>query len=60
LEGNIDTDYKQKLFSTINATLTGDIKPKGELKLVNSKVKISFHMVFENEWENELNKILVA
>jgi type III restriction enzyme len=58
LEGNKDTDYKQKLFSTINATLTGDIKPKGELNLLNSKEKISFHMVFENEWKNELNKIL--
>jgi type III restriction enzyme len=60
LEGNKDTNYKQKLFNTINAALAGDIKPKGELKLVNSKEKISFHMVFENEWKNELNKILVA
>jgi type III restriction enzyme len=60
LEGNKDTDYKQKLFSTINATLKGDIQPKGELELVNCKDKISFHMVFENEWENALNTILVA
>ena len=58
LEGNKDTDYKQKLFSTINATLSGDIKPKGELKLLNCKEKISFHMVFENEWENALNNLL--
>ena len=47
-------------FKTINDTLKGDIKPKGELKLVNCKEKISFHMVFENEWENALNKLLVA
>ncbi len=60
LEGNKDTDYKQKLFKTINATLMGDIKPKGELKLVNSKEKISFHMVFDSEWENELNKLLAS
>jgi type III restriction enzyme len=60
LEGNKDTDYKQKLFSTINATLTGDIKPKGDLELVNCKEKISFHMVFENEWQNSLNKLLVT
>jgi type III restriction enzyme len=60
LEGNKDTDYKQKLFRTINDTLMGDIKPKGELKLVNCKEKISFHMVFENEWENALNKLLVV
>jgi type III restriction enzyme len=60
LEGNKDTDYKQKLFSTINATLMGDIQPKGELKLLECKEEISFHMVFENNWENALNKILVA
>ena len=60
LEGNKDTDYKQALFKTINDTLKGDIKPKGELKFVNSKEEISFHMVFENEWENELNKLLVV
>jgi type III restriction enzyme len=60
LEGNKDTDYKQKLFNTINATLKGDIKPKGDLELVNCKEKISFHMVFENEWQNSLNKLLVT
>jgi type III restriction enzyme len=59
LEGNKDTDYKQKLFNTINATLISDIKPKGELKLVNCKEEISFHMVFENGWQNALNKLLV-
>ncbi|ASF48075.1 DEAD/DEAH box helicase [Methylovulum psychrotolerans] len=59
LEGNKDTDYKQKLFSTINAALMGDIKPKGELNLEDSKETIAFHMVFENEWENALNKLLV-
>lgn len=60
LEGNKDTSYKQALFNTINATLMGDIKPKGEIELVNCKEKISFHMVFENEWQNELNKLLVV
>jgi len=60
LEGNKDTEYKQKLFSTINATLAGDINPKGEVKLINSKEKISFHMVFENDWQNALNNLLAA
>lgn len=60
LEGNKDTGYKQKLFDTINAALLGDAKPKGEFKLADSKEKISFHMVFEGEWENELNKLLAA
>ncbi|MFY9288435.1 MAG: DEAD/DEAH box helicase family protein [Alphaproteobacteria bacterium] len=60
LEGNKDTDYKQKLFETINAAMAGDVKPKGEFKLADSKEKISFHMVFEGEWENELNKLLIA
>ena len=60
LEGNKDTDYKQKLFGTINASLTGDVKPKGELQFVKSKEAISFHMVFEQDWENSLNKLLVA
>jgi type III restriction enzyme len=60
LEGNKDTDYKQNLFSTINCAQVGDVMPKGELKLVNCKEKIPFHMVFENDWKNELNKILVA
>lgn len=60
LEGNKDTSYKQELFNTINATLMGDIKPKGEVELINGKEKMSFHMVFENEWQNELNKLLVV
>lgn len=59
LEGNKDTEYKQALFNTINTALVNDIKPKGEVKLVNGKEQISFHMVFENEWQNELNKLLV-
>lgn len=60
LEGNKDTRYKKDLFDTINASLSGDIKPKGELELINSKDNISFHMVFQYEWENELNKLLVV
>lgn len=60
LEGNKDTSYKQELFNTINATLLGDIKPKGEVELLNGKEKISFHMVFENDWQNALNKLLVV
>jgi type III restriction enzyme len=60
LEGNKDTSYKQELFNTINSTLLSDIKPKGEVKLVNCKEEISFHMVFENDWENVLNKLLVV
>ncbi|MDD5580054.1 MAG: DEAD/DEAH box helicase family protein [Methylobacter sp.] len=60
LEGNKDTDYKQKLFSTINSALMGDTKPKGGLELVNCNEKISFHMVFENEWQNSLNNLLVT
>ncbi|MCG6553126.1 MAG: DEAD/DEAH box helicase family protein [Candidatus Magnetominusculus sp. LBB02] len=59
LEGSKDTEYKQRLFETINAALEGNVKPKGELKLIKCKEKISFYMVFENEWENELNKLLV-
>lgn len=59
LEGNKDTDYKRELFDTINAALKGDIKPKGELKLVNCKEKISFHMVFKDDWENALNELMV-
>jgi type III restriction enzyme len=60
LSGNEDTNYKQKLFETINASLTGNVKPKGELKLIEAKEEIRFHMVFENDWENRLNKLLVA
>jgi len=58
LQGNQDTEYKQKLFNTINNTLKSDIKPKGELQLINCNEEISFHMMFENEWENELNRLL--
>jgi type III restriction enzyme len=58
LSGNKDTDYKQRLFSTINASLTGNVKPKGEMTLIKSKEEISFHMVFENEWENFVNRLL--
>jgi len=55
-----DTNYKQKVFETINAALTGETKPKGEFKLANNKEKISFHMVFEGEWQNDLNKLFAA
>ncbi len=58
LEGNKDTEYKQKLFDAINGSLAGKAKPKGELKLIQSKEEMSFHMVFEGEWENSLNKLL--
>lgn len=60
LEGNKDTDYKRKLFETINAALSGNAKPMGEFKLADAKEKISFHMVFEGSWENEINKLLAA
>lgn len=60
LKGSEDTGYKEKLFNTINAVLTSDIKPKGELELIHCKDNISFHMVFENDWQNSLNKILVV
>jgi type III restriction enzyme len=60
LEGNKDTDYKQKLFNIINAALAGNVKPKGEFTLADSKEEISFHMVFESRWENDLNKLLAA
>jgi type III restriction enzyme len=60
LEGNKDTDYKQQLFSAINASLCTGTKPKGELKLIQTKEEISFHMIFENEWENSLNKLLAV
>lgn len=60
LEGNKDTKYKQELFNTINAVVGSNIKPKGEVELIDGKENISFHMVFENEWENELNKLLVV
>ncbi len=52
-----DTTYKQKVFNTINRVLTDGIEPKGEFKLADTKEKVSFHMIFENEWENELNAL---
>lgn len=57
-EGNKDTGYKQKLFDILNESLSGDSKPKGKLTLIASKDEISFHMVFENDWQNPLNKLL--
>jgi type III restriction enzyme len=60
LSGNEDTKYKQELFDTINASLKGNVKPKGELKLMEAKEEISFHMVFDDEWENALNKLFAA
>jgi len=59
LEGNKDTSYKQELFNTINAALFSNIKPKGEVELIEGKENISFHMVFEDEWENALNTLMV-
>lgn len=59
LTGNTDTEYKQKVFNYINQYANKEIHPVGEMKFVKTKDNISFHMVFEDEWETDLKKLIV-
>ena len=53
-----DTIYKQKVFEVINAALIGKAKTKGDFMLADTNKIISFHMIFQDEWKNALNKIV--
>lgn len=60
LEGNDDTSYKQQVFECLNNHLTSNNDSKGELKLISGKEKHSFKMIFEDEWETEINKFFAG
>ena len=57
---NPESAYKKRVFDYLNEFTDKEIKTVGEMKFINSKEKLAFNMVFENEWKNELNKILMA
>ena len=58
LEGNQDTEYKKALFELLNGYVQGDVKPIGDFKIVGNQHELSFHMVMEDSWKNEIPKIL--
>jgi len=58
LKGNDDTEYKQKLFDLLT---NEQIKPlhAGVLELApETGAKLSFHMLMEDAWREELLKVL--
>ena len=55
---NPDSQYKQKVFDYINQFAEKEIKSVGEMQFINSSEKLAFNMVFENNWEHELRKIM--
>ena len=55
LEGNADTDYKQKLLDTLETAYRAAVE-RGAFKVKEPPAQ--FRMMFQNEWQNEMNKLL--
>jgi len=58
LKNNPDTTYKQKVFDYLNELAKKDIDCVGELKLVKDQDELDFQMIFENEWQTNIKKLL--
>jgi type III restriction enzyme len=56
LKGSEDTAYKTSVFNFCNSL--GVQKDWRELNLEFKNKKIEFHVIYEDEWENKINKIL--
>jgi type III restriction enzyme len=52
---NEDTAYKQNVFDLCNKL--GTKKAWKELGLDFKDKKVNFHVIFEDEWQNKINKI---
>ena len=58
LKGNSDTEYKQKLLKTLETTYR-NASVHGKMDVVHDTNKtMSFTMLFENSWKNELNEAM--
>jgi type III restriction enzyme len=60
LDGNLDTEYKRKLLSTVNSHFSIDKKTKaGELELVfNNKTTVACDLLLMSEWKTKIHKYL--
>lgn len=58
LDGNQDTEYKKALFELLNSYMKGDVKTIGNFNILGNQHELSFHMVMEDSWKNEIPKIL--
>ncbi|MBU6339178.1 MAG: DEAD/DEAH box helicase family protein [Rickettsiales bacterium] len=58
LKGNLDTEYKKKVFDYLNDLAKKDIEAVGELKLVKDQDELNFQMIFEDEWQTQIRKII--
>ena len=58
LKGNLDTEYKRKVFEYFNELSVKDIDEIGKLKLVKDQEELDFKMIFENEWQTQIRKII--
>lgn len=52
---NEDSAYKQKVFNILNQSQSVTV---GEFKLESDQPELSFHLVYDDEWENDLRGIL--
>lgn len=58
LAGNPNTEYKQKVFEYLNTYANSSIDAVGEVNFINTNDNISFHMVFEDTWENGIHSLV--
>jgi len=58
LIGNLDTDYKRKMFSI--CTKEAKSRSWSELGLVMKQKVLRFEVLAEDEWEAKLNEMLQA
>lgn len=58
LKGNPDTEYKEKVFEYINNLASKDIQNIGKFKLVAEQENIDFQMIFQEECDTKIRKIL--
>lgn len=58
LEGNSDTEYKQKVFEYLNSLANKEISSVGELKLIKNQDELNFKMIFEDNCENEIRSLI--
>ena len=58
MKGNLDSEYKRKVFDYFNDLSVKDIDEIGQLKLVKNQNELNFKMIFENEWQTQIRKII--
>ena len=59
LKGNDDTEYKRQVFEYLNQLKENNISIVGEFTLQEKQHQLDFQMVFQENYENRLNEVLL-